>query len=297
MNTSKRIMILVGIILIVGFVIMWIVDMSRKPALVFEPFDAQFALLDKVYANWFGEKVSVQSQPIGEQVICDWMNYKALSANQTDGWRDAADKFNANEMELVTRNQIQIDYWASVEAFEILYGFYREEPGMRESIIERCGKLEPDLDKYLDEDLVQFKAVAEREGFLDESGKLREDKRRHVELLHRHLWVNLASKQFPRHRLEPPEERLSIFKWQIEQSSLPDDVKLEKLMHSEVVERLSYDYAFSKAVLLYRNQKYWDACQVLMEALENTEDTFRTERYQKSIEEIKRADSNACDLR
>ena len=296
MNTSKRVMIILGIVIILAFVVMMIVESVSKKTLEFEPLDAQMEILDKTYANWFGQKVDVQGQDIGQQVICDWMNYSALAAAGEDGWRDASDKFNANAMELVTRNNIQIDYWASQEAFEELYALYDGQDGKRAEILKKCGELEPELEKHIDTGVQKFHELAVREGFVNDSGKLIAEKKRIVQLLHRHLWVSVASRQFPRERLEPPEERLTFFRWQIEQSSLSDEVKLEKLMHSEATEHLPYDYAFAKAVILVRGHKYWDACQVIQEALSTAEesDKLRIERYHLAIKEIKSADSKAC---
>ena len=49
MNTSKKIMFILGIVLIIGFILMMVIESRTASKLEFEPMEGQIALLHKAY--------------------------------------------------------------------------------------------------------------------------------------------------------------------------------------------------------------------------------------------------------
>ena len=264
--------------------------------LAFESMEGQFALLDRVYPEWFGQPMDVMSSESGRRVICDWVHYRALASGDMKGWEDSTEQFNADAMDYVMENSIHADYWASIRAFEVMVPIYNGDVAKRAELVEMCKEVSPELDKQLDVEITAFKEIAQKEGFLDEQGKLKPEKLPYAQLLHRKLWVAVASRQFPRYRIEPPEERIAFFRWQIEQSSMSYEQKLQRIAEFRLMEPKGYDYDFATAVILNADGRFVEACGVLTESLNeiSQEEVFRAARYKGAIEMIKQAHPQAC---
>ena len=299
MNTSKRIMIIIGILLIVGFVTMMIIDSRTAPnALEFEPLEPQLSLLDRVYPEWFGDKIDILSLEQGKQVTCDWYRYKGLAALNDTSLNEAAEQFNANSMDLVAATSIGASYWTSELVFDELTAIYQGDKAVRDAVISRCVEDNPDIDKHLAADTDAFYSFAGPEGLVDDKHAISADARRYLRLIHRHLWNGVSSEQFLITRLEPPEEALAFLRWQIEKSQMPFERKLQKINKSEEYAFIQYDYNFARAVLYVQNGLLEDACTILKHAYEITDsqNTFRRNRYQNAIKELARSHSIACQL-
>lgn len=270
--------------------------------LEFESMEGQFALLDRVYPEWFGEPMDVMENPTGVRVICDWVHYRTMASGNIEGWEDSTEQFNADAMDYVMENSIHADYWASIRSFEVMVPIYEGDAAKRAELVNLCKDVSPELDKQLDVEITAFKEVAQKEGFLDAQGKLKPEMLPYARLLHRKLWVAVAGRQFPRARIEPPEEQLAFFRWQIERSTMTSEQKLQRIAEFRLMMPKAYDYDFAIAVILNRDGRYVDACAVLTEALhevesvqqENMEDNFRVMRYKGAIETIQKAHPQAC---
>ena len=298
MNTSKKVMIIVGLLLIVGFIVMLAVP-SRKSSLEFEPLDGQIALLHKAYERWFGAPIAILETDPGQVVLCDWLMYRGSAAAESEDMRDWAEKFNANSMDLVVAHSMSADYWASQVSFDEWTAVFNGDEAKRNEIIARCATEAPDIAKAIDADMAAFKSFAANEKLVDPNGKLRDDKRDIFNLIYRHLWVSLAANQLPRTNIEPPEERIAFLRWQVEQSAMQLDKKIQKLMEFEQQNDDSYDFLFALSVLYAQNGMPGEACAVLQEAIAKADDknethSFRKERYTKSLNELRRAHPAAC---
>lgn len=299
MNTSKRIMIILGIALLAGFIAVMIID-SRQPRqpLAFDPIEPQLTLLDRVYPQWFSTRIDILSHEQGKQVICDWYRYKGKAALQAEDLNDASEQFNANAMDLVSATSISATYWASELAFDELAAIYQGNRAKRDEVVQRCLADNPDIDKHLTADTEAFYAFAQAEGLIGEDHVIPANALKLLRLIHRHLWNGVASEQFPLTRIEPPEESLAFLRWQIELSNMPFDQKLRKINQAEQFAVIPYDYDFARAVLYVQNGLAVDACALLKNAYQNTDpqNTFRRERYHNAINELAHSHSIACQL-
>lgn len=299
MNTSKRIMIIIGILLVIGAVAMAVIDsLNAQSPLEFEPLDPQLSLLDRVYPEWFGPEIDILAQDQGKQVTCDWYRYKGLAASSPENASEAAEQFNANAMDLITATSIGASYWASELVFNELTDIYLGNAETRRKVVERCIADNPDIDKHLSADTDAFYRFADSEALLDNSHVLSTNSRKLLHLIHRHLWNGVSSAQFPLTRIEPPEEALAFLRWQIERSQMPFERKLQKLNKAEQFAVIPYDYDFARTVLYIQNGLFTDACDMLKNAYQKTDpqNTFRRKRYHNAINELARSHGIACQL-
>ena len=289
MNHLKRIVIILGIVLIIGFVAIVLTDrysQSDKSEPAFESLEGQFALLDRTYDAWFGEKIDVTSYYQGRALLCHWYNYKSLAAEQNKSAEDVASTFKAQLMDFVMMTRVGGEYWAAETAMDELYPFYNGVPGAKEKIVESCRKYAPDLENHIDSDRNALLSLAQAEGFLLENGQLDPAKDDIIRLLHRQNWNTIVVQQLPARNIIPPEERVAFLRWQIEQAHIPFDKKLSKLELLHSYRPDMYDYHYSKAVLLYLNQNYAGTCEALTAGLNETENisNFRIERYRNALD-------------
>lgn len=295
MKTMQCVKYVLGILVVMA--VLSITGCSKgSNMLQFETLDAQFALLDKVYPEWFKTPYEAKHEAKAQEVVCNWFQYKGAAAFQTSDADESKEKFKANLMDFVMDTTISSVYYLGERAFEDLYAFYDGVPGKREEIEEKCREYSPEIGKYLKADISSFREIAQYEGLMDSRGKMIPSKKRIVHLLHRHLWNETVSEQFPIMRIEPPEERMAFFRWQIEQSQMPYERKMMKLDLFEQLEPMEYDFNFARAVLNYNEESYVDACAALHVGLEQTDpkDTFHTKRYQSALEQILRDHSGFC---
>lgn len=285
-----------GVLLIVGFIAMMIVEYVRGDDEGFEPIDGQVTLTKNAWKNWFGERMEIASTPKGQRVLCDWYRYKGMVATQDAGWLQVGEQLNADLMDLVMETSISAHYWAEVSAFEQLYPLYDGNLAAKSSIVAQCESIYPDIAQKIDTDVESFKQLAQREGFLDAESHILASKRDIVHLLHRHLWVKQTSEQFPRNRIEPPEERLAFFRWQVEQSQLSPEDRIRKIVAFRAAGESDYDDAFAVAKIDSENGMFAESCAILQEALRETpsEKTFRRERYQRMLDRISQAHPASC---
>ncbi|MBO4351152.1 MAG: hypothetical protein J6A01_09445 [Proteobacteria bacterium] len=300
MNTSKKVMIIVGVLLIIGFIIMLAVpSRNDSPQVTFEPLDGQIALLHKAYGQWFGAPIAVLETEPGKAVLCDWLMYRGRVANESEDINDWAEKFNADSMDLAMSKTMSADYWASQTSFDEWVAVFNGDEAKRSEIIARCSTEAPDIAKAIDADIDAFKKFAAKENLLDRSGKLRHDKRDILNLIYRHLWVSLAAVQLPRASIEPPEEKIAFLRWQVEQSAMPLEKKIQKLEEFAQQNNDSYDFLFALSVLYAQNGMSGEACTILQEAITDTDESketnsFRKERYLKTYNELRQAHPMAC---
>ena len=268
---------------------------NRAPkTLEFEPIDGQIALLARVYPVWFGEKIDIQSQESGIETLCDWIQYKALVAQKSEGWEESQQVFLDNEMSLVTQTNIHSDYWASIAAFEWLESIYNGDTSQKSEILAKCEKYTPNLKDHLDNEIQLFQQIAQKEGWLDANGKIAGSKRDIVRLMHRYQWISVTANQFPIDRIFPPEEKLAVFRYQIEISAMPIDNKIAhiNIMRNELPG--SYDYDFAEATLYSRVGDTAKACAVLKNALPNMHDENQKKKYNEALRSLSQANSAAC---
>lgn len=289
-------MLILGIAILLAFVLLCIWPNRPEIKLEFESLDGQFALLERVYPQWFGERIDVMADPAGQRVVCDYLSYKGMMISQVEGWEDRMEQFNADEMDYVVGSSIQADYWLSLAVFDYLEAFYHGDEAKQSEIASICKEIDPDLKEHLAGEVNSFKEIAQAEGFLDPAGRIAPDKRNLVILLHRYQWIGVAGNQLPNARIQPPEERLAVFRWQIEQSLMPLEKKLNRISRYQNMYPKDYDYEFAKAVLFANNGMFSEACEVLNHGLSNVsdEDTFRKDRYTQGIKQISAQDSSAC---
>ena len=128
MNTSKRIMTIIGIIIMASFIVMLLLP-QQQSSLEFEPIDGQFALLDKAHEAWFGQPTDpndISAIP----TICDWISYKARVAIEDtndaneQAIRDAKGQLEADLAGLIANTSFSAIYWISEQAFQTLAPLY-----------------------------------------------------------------------------------------------------------------------------------------------------------------------------
>lgn len=300
MNTSKKIMSFIGLFILIGFVILMIAkSVGPEKRLEFEPLDGQIALLHKAYDKWFGERVDILAMEPGRLVLCDWVKYRGSVALEAEDVEEWAEKFSADMMDLVISKKMAANYWAGRTAFEEWWAVFNGDENKRSAIVERCKDVDPAIDEAIRADIDAFKAFAAAENLLDENGRLREDRRDILHLIYRHLWISLSSRQVIRDNIEPPEERIAFLRWQIEQSAMPLDRKIQKLDEYSLQKTDSYDFMFALAVLYAQNGMAAEACSVLHEALSGSENAgvgnaFRIQRYSEALETLRQAHPAAC---
>lgn len=298
MNTSKKVMIILGILLIIGFVIMIAVPSRNSSELEFEPLDGQISLLHKAYDHWFGSPIAIMETEPGKIVLCDWLMYRGSVAKEADNINDWAEEFSANIMDLVVAKTLAADYWASQASFDEWVALFNGDETKRNEVIARCSQNAPDIANAIDADITAFKSFAANEQLLDKNGKLREDKRDILNLIYRHLWISLASNQLPRNSIEPPEERIAFLRWQVEQSAMPLEKKIQKLEEFGQQNNDSYDFLFALSVLYAQNGMSGEACVILQEALtkigDSQDKSFRKDRYTKALNTLRQAHPAAC---
>ena len=294
MKTNRHILRTLAVMLFAAF-LLTITACNRAPkSLEFEPMDGQIALLERVYPVWFGARIDIAAQEAGMLTLCDWLEYKSLVAHQTEGWEESQQVFLDNEMTLVTRTNIHADYWASVVAFEWLESLYNGDTNVQDDIIARCSPYTPALKDHLADEVELFRGIAQKEGWLDNSGKIAASKRDFVRLMHRYQWVMVTSNHFPYDRICPPEEMIAIFRYLVEVSDMALDKKLAHIdeMRRELPE--SYDYDFAEAVLYSKSGDTASACAILKNAVSNMHDESQKKKYHQAINTLSQADSAAC---
>ncbi|MCL2326456.1 MAG: hypothetical protein FWC40_08200 [Proteobacteria bacterium] len=296
MNSSKRIMLGLGIVIVIVFV--WLAISGRdssKSSLHFEPLDAQLALLERVYPVWFGPPVDVLEDEGGVRVVCDWFVLQSLASSPGEGWTEALEAFHANSMDYAVSRGVGTNYWAGEAAFALLEAMLKGDGG-RQRVLDLCAAHAPALSAKIDNNVAAFRALGEAEALLDASGALRADKRSIARLLHRHIWVEISRGQFPIERIQPPEERMAMFRWQVEVSQMPLDRKLAQLRRFEAAAPHGYDYAYAAAVLWYNRGEYAHACHAINSALNDVSvlDERTVQMYRNVIAKIKQADASAC---
>lgn len=299
MNHLKRIVIVLGIILIIGFIAIVLSERfdqtnSSKPA--FETLDGQFALLERTYSSWFGEKVDVTSYYQGRALLCDWYYYKSLAAERDNAAEEAANTFKAQLMDFVMMTKVGGAYWGAEAAIEELYPYYNGVPGAKEKIVESCRKYAPELENHIDSDRSELLKLAQAEGFLLQNGQLDPKKKDIIRLLHRQNWNTIVIQQLPSRNIIPPEERMTFLRWQIEQAHIPLDKKLAKLEYMKTYHSDLYDYHYAKAVLFFQNANYAESCTALRAGLNETNksNNFRMERYKNALSYMTREYPTYC---
>ena len=294
MKTNCHILRIIALALIAAISVL-VAACNRGPkTLEFEPIDGQIALLERVYSVWFGARIDIPAQDAGMLTLCDWLDYKSRVARQSEGWEESQQIFLDNEMTLVTRTNINADYWASVFAYEWLEKLYNGEPGVQSDIIARCAQYTPELNAHLDDEIQSFRGIAQKEGWLDNNGRIAPSKRELVRLMHRYQWVMVTSNHFPYDRICPPEEMIAIFRYLVEVSDMALDKKLAHIdeMRRELPE--SYDYDFAEAVLYSKSGDSAGACAILKNALPNMHDEAQKKKYHQAIKALSQANSEAC---
>ena len=279
-----------------AFVLLCIWPNRTDVKMEFESLDGQFALLERVYPQWFGERIDVMADPAGQRVVCDYLSYKGMMTAQAEGWEDRMEQFNADEMDYVVGGSIQADYWLSLAVYDYLEAFYHGDEAKQSEIASICSEVDPDLRQHLASEVASFKEIAQAEGFLDPAGKILPEKRKLVILLHRYQWVGVSGNQLPNARIQPPEEKLAVFRWQIEQSQMPLEKKLNRLARFQSMYPKEYDFDYGRAVLFSNNGMLREACEALNNGLSNVseEDAFRKGRYTQGIKQISAQNSGAC---
>lgn len=299
MNSSKRIMIVIGIVIVVICVILSIYDgcHSNKNAITvgFDPLDGQLALTQRVYDSWFGERIDIMNDPRGKRVVCGWFMYKAYAESKSNNVQDALEQFNEDSMGLAVAYKVRSDYWASAVAWETFKQAAFDE-NRRQELYNTCMDVTPELPKYFMNEVNAFKMLAKNENLLDAQGNFDPTKDRIAFLLYRHLWLTASELQFPRKAIEPPEEAMTMFRWQIEVSNMPLAAKLDKLSETKKNYPHAYDYDYAEAYLLVLNGRYAEACNKLKPLIQTdgVVDAYRQNLYQETIKQIQKADASAC---
>lgn len=278
-------------------IVLWLCFRDSMVPLEFESLDAQLKQLESVYSEKFGAEVDVMGNDSGRRVVCDFLAYKALSSARAENWEESRSTFNANEMEFVMGTSIHSDYWASLAAFKYLVGFYNGDTAVQEEILKLCADEVPNLRDIIGKEVEMFQYVAEKEGFVDENMKILPEKMDIVRLLHRYQWVTAAGFQFPMTDLMPPEEHLAIFRWQIEQSTLGFDKKIDRIKDFKTHYGYDYDYEFARAVLYFQHGHPEGACSILKDAELSVSglDAAKARKYRGAMKTVLNENSVACD--
>ena len=294
MNSSKKVMLIIGVVLVIAFVVMMVLETLTHREVSFEPLDAQIELTHNAWKSWFGDREDVLARKEGEIAVCDWVQYKAMLATGDADWEQGLERFNSDTMDLVMSGSIASNYWASVAAFDLLYGVYSGESGREADLAARCREYYPDLAAGIATERAAFLELAQREGMLDANGKIRPEAKEIVRLLHRHLWVTASAYQFPRSAIETPEERLAFFRWQVEASTMEPMRKLKKIEEFRIHEGADYDYDFAAAMVYRDAGMYAEACAVLRDVDKNATE-FRAKRYETARKELSQAHPGVCN--
>jgi hypothetical protein len=197
-------------------------------------------------------------------------------------------------MSLVTRTNINADYWTSAAAFEWLEPLYNGNAEQQKEILAKCETYTPNLKDHLNDEIQQFRQIAQKEGWLDNSGKIASSKRDIVRLMHRYQWISVTANQFPIDRIFPPEERLAIFRYQIEISNMSMDNKIAHITNMRNELPGSYDYDFAEAKLYSDSGDIAKACSILKNALPNMHDEIQKKKYNEALRALSQANSAAC---
>ena len=291
MNTCKRVMIVIGILIILGTILIVILS-PKKDVMKFDPIEPQLSLLERAHASWFGTNPNLDTDD-ARALKCEWYQYKALISQRSPEWQSSVEPFLTDALAMASENGFPALYWIGEEAFDELKPYYEGDDAQGKAIRERCADftpLTPDL--RLDDDRADFIELAKQEDLLDAQGKIRPEKLPIAKLLHRHLWITLLSSSVPRAQLESPEERTTFLRWQVELSSLPVERKLQKLEQFRNTD-VAYDIDFAKAILMLQNGQPQDACQALRNGREAAQTDFRIQRYEQAIDQLDQA--HACN--
>ncbi len=299
MNTSKRVMIIVGLVIVVLCVVFTIFALGRGEEdgewTGFEPLDSQLAVVDMSYAKWFKDRIDVMSIPAGQRVVCDWLMYKSYAVTQHTNMGDALEKFIGNDMDFAVDQGVRADYWASVAAWEEFLKAYQDE-NARKKLFEICKDEAPDLETQFNNEIISFKQFATNEELLDEAGHLKPDKAKLALLLHRYVWIKASQQQFPVNAIQTPEEAMAMFRWQVEASHMAADKKIEKLHETKTSHPGAYDYTYAEAVIDIQNGDYAAACLLLSPIAtgDGMVDPYQQNLYRRAMKAIKALDANAC---
>lgn len=305
MNTCKRVMCIVGILLVAAFVLMLIIPQTDdEAALKFEPMDAQFALLDRAHEQWFGQTVDVNDE-VGVRVRCEWYLYKSLAAQSesdpenamyTEQWQKNRQQLEADIQDFVAMKSLSGVYWASEAAFDDLVAVYEGDETRSQAVVDMCKDVTPTLEQVLSKEVEAFKQIAMQESWLDQStGKLIPESRKIASLLHRKMWFETVGAVLPLSLLASPEEQMTVFRWQVEQSAMPLHSKLAKLQQFEAID-VNYDFDYARAVLLERDGMPHEACLALKSGQNKEQNTneFRAKRYRDGLEQLQKKYPDAC---
>ena len=300
MNSSKRIMIIVGLLIVAIGVILSIYDgchPKKQVAIGFAPLDEQLALMDRVYQKWFGDRIEVMQDTRGKRVVCDWFMYKAYSESKSANANEALEAFNEDSMGFAVAFKVRSDYWASVVAWEEFKKAAYDE-NARQELYNTCQDVTPDLPKYFMNEVNAFKMLAKNEELLDPQGNLDPAKDKLAFLLYRHVWLKASELQFPRKAIEPPEEAVTVFRWQIEVAHMPLSAKQARIANMRSNYPHAYDYDYAEAYLSALDGNYGVACDKLKSLIQTDGivDAQKQEVYRATLNEIHQADPKACSL-
>ena len=168
----------------------------------------------------------------------------------------------------------------------------------RQELYNTCQEITPDLPKYFMNEVNAFKMLAKNEELLDPQGNLDPAKDKLAFILYRHVWLKASELQFPRKAIEPPEEAMTVFRWQIEVSHMPQASKLQRIASMKNNYPRDYDYDYAEAYLLALDGNYGTACDKLKSMIQTDgiSDANKQELYRSTLNEIHKTDPKACAL-
>lgn len=294
MNTSKRIMLMIGVVILGAFIAMMI-PLKKQPSLQFEPLENQFLLLKRAHEKWFAPN-DLPDNALTGRILCEWFDYKSKISADAPDWDESLKQLQTDVMDLVTETSIRSIFWIGEKAFDTLKPIYENDGNAKNSLLAQCKEFTPNLDKTIDSEIEDFQTFAKRENIIDGNFKILPQKLDVARLLHRRLWNDTMSEDFSRNRIESPEERLAVFRWLVESSALPPADKIKKLDNAPFCGP-QYDCDFAAAVLYAQIQNFSGACRALHNDVKNhTNDNFRKNRAQNAIHELSQAFPNDCSL-
>ena len=301
-------MIVVGLMIIALIVILTLTSKDEAPQSVqchaeppaqtqawtmFESFDKQLEIVERVHKAWFGEPVDIMNTKYGKYVICDWFMYKSYVASNDDSYKSSLEKFNADSMDLVGTEGIRGNFWASVTAFDMFVGAMNDE-NKKNKIYDTCRDITPELEKFFPNEIASFLKLAQLENLLDQNGNLLDDKKLIAKLLYRNLWVKASELQYPHRALLSPEEEMAMFRWQVELSHMTPDAKQAKIEQMRVAFPNHYDYDYALAMILFQSGNAAAACEKLRSVRSADAQDVNKARYDAALAALHDADPVNC---
>lgn len=260
---------------------------------MFEPFDKQLDLVERVHKAWFGDPIDIMNTKYGKYVICDWFMYKAYVASNNDSYKSTLEKFNADSMDLVGTEGIRGNFWASVTAFDMFMDALTDET-KKNKIYDTCRDVTPELERFFPNEIASFIKLAGLETLLDQNGKLLADKKRIAKLLYRNLWVKASELQYPHRTLISPEEEIAMFRWQVELSHMTPEAKQAKIDQMRTAFPKSYDYDYASAMILFQAGNTAPACEKLRSLQGAATDDAKKAQYAAALVALHNADPTNC---